>query len=160
VTTRAYVGVGSNLDDPLKQVRQALAELDSIARTRCVLRSSLYRSAPMGPQDQPQYVNAVAGLDTELAPLDLLHALQAVEERHGRTRSALRWGPRTLDLDLLMYADRQIESAELTIPHPGLHERPFVLYPLAEIAADLIVPGRGSLAELVAALPAAELERV
>lgn len=160
MTTRAYVGVGSNLDDPLKQVRQALAELDSIARTRCVLRSSLYRSAPMGPQDQPQYVNAVAGLDTELAPLDLLHALQAVEERHGRTRSALRWGPRTLDLDLLMYADRQIESAELTIPHPGLHERPFVLYPLAEIAADLIVPGRGSLAELVAALPAAELERV
>lgn len=159
MSVRAYIGVGSNLD-PLANVTSALAELDEIPATRCVLRSSLYRSAPMGPTDQPDYINAVAGLDTDLSAPELLRALQEIEARHGRERGPVRWGPRTLDLDLLLYGDRRIDTPELMVPHPGLHERPFVLYPLAEIAAEARVPGRGSLAELLAACPPAGLSRL
>ncbi len=151
---RVYVGLGSNLNDPVMQIKTALAALNAIPDTHSVQYSSLYRSAPLTLQvavaDQPDYINAVAALDTQLAPLQLLAELQALEQRHGRTRGAERWGPRTLDLDLLLYADRQWESEALTVPHPRLHERSFVLYPLFEIAPDINVPGQGSVRELVA----------
>ncbi|HSH28390.1 MAG TPA: 2-amino-4-hydroxy-6-hydroxymethyldihydropteridine diphosphokinase [Thiohalobacter sp.] len=153
-TATAWVGLGSNLDDPVAQVRRALAELDAIEATYLLHASSLYASPPMGPPDQPEYVNAVAGLLTTLAPETLLDALQAIEQAHGRVRTGERWGPRTLDLDLLLYADLQLESARLIVPHPGLRQRAFVLHPLAEVAPELAVPGLGRVRELAQACPA------
>lgn len=145
----AYVGLGSNLDDPRDQVERALVELDGLPGTRCVAKSRLYRSAPMGPAGQPDYINAVAKLETELAPEALLLALQGIEKAHGRTRNGERWGPRTLDLDILLYADHCVDRPELQIPHSGIAERPFVLYPLHEIAGDMEIPGHGPLSELL-----------
>ena len=160
MTTRAYIGLGSNLDDPAAQVRRALDLLVSLPGSRLYSHSSLYRSAPLGPADQPDYVNAVAALDTDLDAHALLHELQAIETEQGRVRGDQRWGPRTLDLDLLLYGDAVINDAELTVPHPGLPVRAFVLYPLMEIAPDLMVPGRGSLQELVARCPRDGLARL
>ena len=157
---RAYVGAGSNLDNPLEHVQRALSELDAIPSTRCIGRSSLYRSAPMGPADQPDYINAVAALDTSLSASELLQALQALENAHGRVRAGFRWGPRTLDLDLLLYGTQMIDRADLKVPHPGLHERAFVLYPLAEIEPQLVVPGRGTLAQLMVRCPFQGLSRL
>ena len=145
-----YVGLGSNLDDPLEHVRTAFAQLAGIEDTRLVARSRLYQSAPLGPPDQPDYVNAVAGLLTRRTPAALLEALQAIELRHHRDRSGPKWGPRTLDLDLLLYADLESTDSSLVIPHPHLHERAFVLVPLAEIAPDVQVPGHGRVALLAA----------
>ena len=157
---RAYLGLGSNLDDPLCQLRQALRELDGLARVRLVRVSSLYRSTPMGPAGQPDYLNAVAALDTSLDAEALLVLLQGIEEFHHRVRGE-RWGPRTLDLDLLLYGNAWIETEHLRVPHAGLHERNFVLYPLAEIAPpDLEVPGLGSLKELLARTPDTGLLRL
>jgi 2-amino-4-hydroxy-6-hydroxymethyldihydropteridine diphosphokinase len=157
---RAYVGLGSNLDDPLNQLRQALRELDGLARVRLAGVSSLYRSTPMGPADQPDYLNAVAALDTSLDADDLLVLLQGIEEFHHRVRGE-HWGPRTLDLDLLLYGDQCIDTEHLRVPHQGLHERNFVLYPLAEIAPpDLAVPGLGPLQELLAHCPDTGLRRL
>ena len=150
---RAFIGAGSNLDDPVAHVRQALVELDTIECSRCVSRSSLYLSPPMGPKDQPDYVNAVASMETHLSPLQLLEALLSIERRHGRIRDKLRWGPRTLDLDLLLYDAEVIRHERLIVPHPGLHERAFVLYPLLEIAPELHVPGHGALGALLAECP-------
>lgn len=159
-TVHAYIGLGSNLDEPLQQVRSAFAALDAIEQTRLVARSPLYRSAPLGPSGQPDYINAVAGVDTQLDPDALLGALQAIENDHGRVRRE-RWGPRTLDLDLLLYGDVQRDDALLTIPHPRLHERAFVLYPLADIApADLPIPGKPSLASLLNTCPALAIEKI
>lgn len=149
-SVRAYVGLGSNLDNPVAQIKTALAALDRIPETRCVQHSALYRSMPLGELTQPDYVNAVAALDTRLAPLQLLAELQALEQRQGRIRGVEQWGPRTLDLDLLLYADQQLANEILTVPHPRLHERSFVLYPLCEIAQDVVVPGYGSVHELAA----------
>ena len=146
----AYVGLGSNLDDPVAQVRGALSELAAIDDTRVVATSRLYRSKPLGPPAQPDYVNAVAGLLTRLTPASLLVAMQAIEERHGRDRSGPRWGPRTLDLDLLLYDGRELCEAALVLPHPHLHERNFVLVPLAEIAPTVSVPGHGRVEALAA----------
>ena len=146
-----YVGLGSNLQNPREQVRQALQELGQLPRTRLDRHSSLYRSAPLGPQDQPDYVNAVACLATELAPLPLLDALQAIEQAHGRVRDR-HWGARTLDLDILLYGDRVIDLPRLQVPHPQMHRRSFVLKPLLEIAPGLAVPGRGPVAELAQAV--------
>lgn len=146
----AFIGLGSNLAGPREQVRRALDELVELPACRLSAASSLYSSRPMGPQDQPDYINAVARLDTDLAPEALLDALQAIEAEHRRVRGGERWGPRTLDLDLLIYADRIIDTPRLRVPHPGLPERAFVLYPLAEIAPELTVPGLGSLAALLA----------
>ncbi len=148
---QAYVGLGSNLNDPVQQVQVALAALSDLPETRCVRHSSLYRSAPLGQADQPDYINAVAMLDTRLSARQLLTELQAMERIHGRVRGAERWGPRTLDLDILLYGDMQLESEELTVPHPRLAERSFVLYPLCEIAPDLEIPGLGSVQQLMAA---------
>ncbi len=156
----ACIGLGSNLADPVAQVRQAFAALARLPDTRLVGRSSLWRSTPMGPADQPDYVNAVAMLETGLAPLDLLDALQAIEQEQGRMRDGTRWGPRTLDLDLLLYGETIMNDTRLIIPHPGLCERDFVLVPLLEVAGpEWPVPGHGRLGELP--VPAAHgLERI
>lgn len=156
----AYVGLGANLQDPASQVRRALDELASIPLSRVLSRSPLYKSPPLGPAGQPDYVNAVAALETALAPLALLEELRAIEVRHGRQRDGTRWGPRTLDLDVLLYGDLQQSTPELTLPHPGLHERAFVLYPLSDVAPELMVPGRGSVRELRGRLGAARIERL
>jgi 2-amino-4-hydroxy-6-hydroxymethyldihydropteridine diphosphokinase len=134
--TVAYVGVGSNLEDPRTQVRTALDELDRLPETRLVKKSSLYRSAPLGHADQPDFINAVAQLDTGLPAERLLAEMQALESRHGRTRS-FPDAPRTLDLDLLLFGNARIDTAVLQVPHPRMHERAFVLKPLLEISPQL-----------------------
>ena len=147
----AYIGIGSNLDDPASQVKEALEELDGIQDSVLVSQSSLYASKPMGPADQPDYVNAVAALDTLLSAGELLQALQKIEQRLGRERDGEKWGPRIIDLDLLLYGKKTIKTDTLTVPHPGLHERDFVIIPLAEIAGNLNIPGKGLLSTLIAA---------
>lgn len=149
---RACIGLGSNLGDPLAQVRGAFAELERIPGACCLRRSRLYRSAPVGPPGQPDYVNGVASLETHCGPWELLAALQAIEAAHGRVRGAERWGPRTLDLDLLVYGPWQSAAPELTVPHPRLAERAFVVFPLLEIEPDLQVPGLGPLRDLAVRL--------
>jgi len=151
--TVAYIGLGSNLDNPAQQVSRALRELTALEGVRVTAQSRLYHNPPMGPQDQPDYINAVAQVVTDLAPEALLDGLLAIEEAHGRVRGAVHWGPRTLDLDLLIYGDAEISSARLTVPHPGLPERAFVLYPLREIAPDLVILRLGPLAALCARCP-------
>lgn len=155
---RAFVGLGANLGDACGTLRQALDELARCPRTSLSARSSLYRSAPVDA-DGPDYVNAVASIRTGLSPHELLAALQAIEARHGRERP-YRHAPRTLDLDLLIYGERCVDESALVLPHPRLHQRAFVLVPLAEIAPELVVPGRGRVSELLRALVHQPLERV
>jgi 2-amino-4-hydroxy-6-hydroxymethyldihydropteridine diphosphokinase len=143
-----FVGLGSNLDDPAGQLQRAIFELAEIPATHLISCSRFYRSAPMGPQDQPRYINAVAKLETSLAPLVLLEQLQLIENAHGRKRT-LHWGARTLDLDLLLYGQQMIDTPRLRVPHPGIKDRNFVLYPLQELAPDLEIPGKGTLQELI-----------
>lgn len=157
---RVYIGLGSNLATPLEQLRSALAALAALPHTALVAQSSFYASDPLGPADQPRYVNAVAALATELSPLALLDALQTIELEQGRTRKAERWGPRTLDLDILLFGQRQLDEPRLTVPHYHMHARAFVLYPLAEIAPDLRLPDGRVLSELIAACPFEGLERL
>jgi len=155
----AYVGLGSNLDDPLQQVRRAAEGLKQLPETRLQCLSPWYRNPPMGPQDQPDYVNGVAGLLTRLAPAALLAALQSLETELGRQPYRERWGPRRIDLDLLLHGQAVIEQPGLTLPHPGIARRPFVIKPLLDIAPDITVPGLGRLAESVkvGAFPALEI---
>ena len=134
--TIAYVGLGSNLEEPEKQVRQAFDELDRLPHTRVVRKSSLYRTAPIGHEAQPDFINAVAQLETGLPAERLLAELQVIEKSHGRER-AFKNAPRTLDLDLLLFGDTKLNSPQLTVPHPRMHERAFVLKPLLEIAPQL-----------------------
>jgi 2-amino-4-hydroxy-6-hydroxymethyldihydropteridine diphosphokinase len=134
--TVAYVGIGSNLDDPARHVRQAFDELDRLPHTRLVKKSSLYRSAPLGFEPQPDFINAVARLETGLPAERLLAELQEIEARHGRSRSFPN-APRTLDLDILLYGEASLALPALTIPHPRMHERAFVLRPLMEISPEL-----------------------
>lgn len=157
---RAYVALGSNLDDPVDHLRRALTDLDTIDQTRVIRASHLYRNPPLGPQDQPDFVNAVAFLETGLGPQPLLEEVLSIERAHGRVRGAERWGPRTLDIDILLFDDLVIDQAQLRVPHPALTERSFVLYPLLEIAPDLVIPGRGPAASAAARLPRGTLERV
>jgi 2-amino-4-hydroxy-6-hydroxymethyldihydropteridine diphosphokinase len=146
-----YIGVGSNLSDPAQQVRTALEDLSGIAESRLLACSSLYRTSPVGPQDQPDYVNAVARLETRLSARDLLAALQGIERRHGRVRDGTRWGPRTLDLDILLFGGAVVDEPGLRLPHPEIGRRAFVLIPLADLApAELEIPGQGRLADLLA----------
>jgi len=154
-----YVGLGSNLDDPQQQVTRALEELAALPLTELDARSSLYRSKPMGPQDQPDYINAVARLRTLLSAEVLLDRLQAIESQHARVRSQ-HWGPRTLDLDLLLYGENIIQTERLNVPHPGIAERNFVLYPLAEIDGQLEIPGQGQLMKFLQQCPDTGLTRV
>jgi 2-amino-4-hydroxy-6-hydroxymethyldihydropteridine diphosphokinase len=148
-TMIAYIGLGGNLGvaaERLLSARQSIAMTEGISE---IAFSSLYRSTPMGPSDQPDYVNAVMGVATSLSPHDLLRALQEIELAYGRVRTGERWGARTLDLDILLYGEQEIDTPELKIPHPGLVEREFVLYPLYEIAPDLCIPGKEPLTEWV-----------
>jgi 2-amino-4-hydroxy-6-hydroxymethyldihydropteridine diphosphokinase len=158
VALRAYVGIGANLGDPAGQVRGAIAALGSLPGTVLVAASHLYRTAPIGYADQPDFVNAVAAVDTTLTAQDLMRALQHIERGAGRERS-FRNAPRTLDLDLLLYGDATIDEPGLTVPHPRMHERAFVLAPLAEIAPDAAIPGRGPAAACLARLDDQRIER-
>ena len=145
--TRAYVGLGSNLGDREQAIRSAA---DAIGATRL---STIRETEPWGYADQPNFLNAVADVETELGPRELLEALLDVEQRLGRERgTAPRYGPRTIDLDLLLYGDETVDEPGLTVPHPHLHERRFVLEPLSELEPDLVVPGRGHVSDLLAAL--------
>lgn len=157
---RAYIGIGSNLDDPERHARSAAQALRDLPDTRVARCSSLYRSAPVGAIAQPDFVNAVCAIDTTLAPDELLARLLEIERAHGRVRGREKGGPRTLDLDLLLYGDERRDDESLCLPHPRLHERAFVLYPLREIAPDLAVPGRGTVEELLRACGAQRVSRV
>ena len=146
-----YIGLGANLDQPQQQLEQAFIELAQIPNSTLVAQSSLYRSKPVGPQDQPDYVNAVALLDTQLTPLALLDVLQQLELDHGRIRKR-HWGERTLDLDIILIDDCVINSERLTVPHPFAHQRSFVLYPLSEINPKLVFPNGKALEQLLTEL--------
>jgi 2-amino-4-hydroxy-6-hydroxymethyldihydropteridine diphosphokinase len=138
-----YVGLGSNLGRPEECLKSAVKALAKLPETGLVCCSSFYRSKPVGPQDQPAYINAVAKLETNLTALELLDCLQALEDQKGRIRTAERWGPRTLDLDLLLYGDQIINEERLVVPHCEMHRRCFVLYPLFEISPEIVIPGLG-----------------
>jgi 2-amino-4-hydroxy-6-hydroxymethyldihydropteridine diphosphokinase len=156
---KVFVGLGSNLADPQVQVSQAMRELDALPQTRVVKCSSLYRSAPVGYLDQPDFINAVVELRTALSPRDVLGELLALEHRCGRTRDFIN-APRTLDLDVLLYDDLRHHEHGLTIPHPQMHLRAFVLQPLLEIAPECVIPGIGAVAEAAARCAGQELERL
>ena len=155
----AYIGIGSNLETPVDQVQQAIQELADLPHCQLLKASSLYASKPMGPQDQPDYINAVVQLGTDLEPLDLLDTLQELEHLHRRVRKQ-HWGPRTLDLDILLYNQETIDHARLQVPHPGLAQRNFVLYPLAEINSQLSLPDGTSLQQLLQNCPLADLVKL
>ncbi len=155
----AYVGIGANLDDPAARVHGAFATLAAMPKTRLLKHSSLYRTEPQGYREQPDFVNAVAEIETGLAPADLLAALQALETRAGRARS-FRDAPRTLDLDLLLYGNERIDQPGLVVPHPRMHERAFVLVPLLEIAPRADIPGRGPAQQCLAKIPPQAVERL
>lgn len=157
----AYVGLGSNLDDPVAQVTRARAALEDFPDSGWFAHSGLWRSAPLGPPQQPDFINACTGFLTRLGPCELLDRLKALEQAAGR-RPAERWGPRTLDLDLLVLGTLVIDGERLTLPHPRAAERNFVLLPLAEIAPYLVIPGRGSVPRLLGAVSRAHprIERV
>ena len=145
---QTYIALGSNLDDPRQHIRQALVELSQLPETHLLTNSRYYRSSPLGPADQPDFINVVALLETQLSAHDLLIALQGIEQRHGRVRRQ-HWGPRTLDLDILLYGQEVIATVELRIPHPEIAKRNFVLFPLAELAPELVFPGGQTLQELL-----------
>ena len=146
----AYVGLGSNLGDPVARLRAALDALAALPGVTALVASPFYRTAPFGPVPQPDFVNAVAGLLTTLDPEALHAALRALEQRLGRQPPRERWGPREIDLDLLVHGTARRDTPELTVPHPGIPQRDFVLYPLRDIAPDLLVPGLGAVRELAA----------
>ncbi|HEX4500024.1 MAG TPA: 2-amino-4-hydroxy-6-hydroxymethyldihydropteridine diphosphokinase [Scandinavium sp.] len=147
--TRVYIAVGSNLASPLDQVNAAIAALGEIPHTAIAAVSSFYRTPPLGPQDQPDYLNAAVALDTDLEPEALLNSTQRIELQQGRVRKDERWGPRTLDLDIMLFGDLTLNTERLTVPHYDMHNRGFMLWPLAEIAPDLIFPNGTSLTTLL-----------
>ena len=156
----AYVGLGSNLKTPLEQIKKARSAIISARGINEIGFSSLYRSAPMGPQNQPDYINAVMAVNTQLSANELLSLLQAIENEQGRVRNGERWGARTLDLDLLIYSNEIIQTLELTVPHPGIPDRAFVLYPLFELNSQLQIPGMGNIADLIEKCPSENLTRL
>ena len=145
---KAYIGLGSNLDDPQSQLKKAIISLEMMPSTSVVKTSSFYRSKPVGPQDQPDYINAVVELDTELSASVLLDYLQAIENEQGRERK-IKWGARTLDLDILLFGDEIINDDRLQVPHVEMHNRGFVLLPLNEIFSDCMIPGVGTVSSLL-----------
>lgn len=159
MTVRAFVALGSNLGEPQAMVQAALAALKSLPRSTLLAASSLYLSAPVGLRNQPDFINAVVALDTQLSADGLLEELFAIEARFGRKRE-FHHAPRTLDLDLLLYGNETRHSARLTLPHPRMHERAFVLLPLIEIAPDTVIPGRGPAAALLAGVRDQALTRL
>ncbi|GAB1438552.1 2-amino-4-hydroxy-6-hydroxymethyldihydropteridine diphosphokinase [Providencia sp.] len=150
---QVYIAVGSNLGEPLKQAQQAIAALDAIPNSRVVSTSSIYRTKPLGPQDQPDYLNLAVLLETSLEPETLLDHTQKIELDLGRVRKDERWGPRTLDLDIMLFGNRVINTQRLTVPHYGLKEREFMLYPLSEIAPTLVFPDGETLLERLIHVP-------
>ncbi|MDR2261549.1 MAG: 2-amino-4-hydroxy-6-hydroxymethyldihydropteridine diphosphokinase [Azoarcus sp.] len=159
-TARAYIAFGANLGDPFATFARALEALDALPLTRLTAHSSCYRSAPLGVVgEQPDYINAVAAVDTALSPAALLDRLLALEAAGGRTRAAAR-APRPIDLDLLLHGDTELRAPALTLPHPRLHQRAFVLRPLAEIAPGLVIPGLGPLAPLLETVRGQRIARV
>ncbi|CBG86926.1 2-amino-4-hydroxy-6-hydroxymethyldihydropteridine diphosphokinase [Citrobacter rodentium] len=157
--TPAYIAIGSNLASPLEQVNAAITALGDIPHSRIIAVSSFYRTPPLGPQDQPDYLNAAVALETDLEPEALLDHTQRIELQQGRVRKAERWGPRTLDLDIMLFGDRIINSERLTVPHYDMHNRGFMLWPLFEIAPDLRFPQGESLQHLLAGLGAGKPDR-
>ncbi|MBU0911499.1 MAG: 2-amino-4-hydroxy-6-hydroxymethyldihydropteridine diphosphokinase [Gammaproteobacteria bacterium] len=158
--TLVYIGLGANLAQPVQQLERAVVALQSIKDTELVKVSGFYGSKPMGPQNQPDYVNAVAALTTRLAAEDLLTELQQIELEQGRQRKDERWGPRTLDLDILLFGDEVIQTERLTVPHYGMKVREFVLYPLAELNLNLVLPDGTKLSELLTTMPLNGLSRL
>lgn len=156
----AYIGLGSNLQQPLLQIQRALQTLQTLPESELVNHSPLYRSAPLSGNNQPDYINAVAMLRTGLTPLALLDTLQTIEQQQGRVRTAERWASRSLDLDMLLYADYCSHDPHLTLPHPELYNRAFVLYPLYDCTPDLILPNGQALAQLLQTCSAAGLSRI
>ena len=156
----AYVGLGSNLQGPVKQLEKTFEELNAIPVTRLMKQSSLYRSEPFGGVEQPDFVNAVAALLTQLSAQDLLRELQRIENERGRERGDVRWGPRILDLDLLVYSDQVIDELDLSVPHPGISERNFVLLPLGEIAPKLTIPGLGQISNIDTSSSEPQISRI
>ena len=157
--TTAYVGLGANIGDPRRQLDLAIEALKRLPETEIVQVSGIYKSAPMGYLDQPDFFNAVARLETKLEPEQLLGHLQEIEQRQGRDRP-FSGAPRTLDLDLLLYGDRILDTPRLTLPHPRMHERAFVLEPLVEIAPQAAIPGRGRAVELLAGCTQQRVKKV
>ena len=156
----AYIALGSNLGDCLRYLRQGIERLDALDTTSVKQCSSAYLSAPIGVRAQPDFINGVCRIETGLEPLPLLRHLLEIEAGFGRDRAGNKGGPRTLDLDLLLYGERVMRLPRLVIPHPRLHERAFVLYPLAEIAADLVIPGKGAVRELLPGCAAQDVRRL
>ena len=155
VRSTVFVALGSNLDQPAMHVQRALRDIDELPETALVTLSALYETAPVGFRDQPVFVNAVAQIATMLSPHDLLARLHAIEVQHGRIRSSMndeKNGPRTLDLDILIFDELQIDEGGLTVPHPRMHERAFVLVPLVEILPTIVIPGKGMAKNFLAAL--------
>lgn len=157
----SFIGLGSNLENPAEQIRLARLSIGSQAHFTETGFSSLYCSLPMGPQDQPDYINAVMSVNTDLSAIQTLRVLQKIENGQGRVRNGEHWGARVIDLDLLLYANQQIDLPDLIVPHVGLSEREFVLYPLQEIAPEgLFIPGKGSLIQLVSQCPSNGLKKL
>ena len=156
----AFIGLGSNLDNPVAQIKKAMKSIAALPRTANLISSSFYTNPPMGPTNQPDFVNAVVGLDTSLGLRVLLDELLGIELRQGRVRTGQHWGPRIIDLDILLYGDQQLDSEDLTVPHRGLRERVFVLSPLYEIAPGLVLPGGQRLSDLIERADTDSLVRV
>jgi len=161
----SYIGLGSNLDNPVEQILLACQALSQLSDTRVVVCSSLYESLPltlsgMNLEVQPKFINAVVELETRLAPLLLLDSLHAIEQQQGRDRSGPRWGARTIDLDILLFGHKIIDLPQLQVPHPGLADREFVLYPLYEIAPQLVLPDGAQLESLYENCPRRELRQL
>lgn len=157
----AYVGLGSNLDNPLKHILDSISDIQALPDCHVIECSKIYKSKPMAVKDgsiQPDYFNAAVRIDTQFEPMPLLEQLQLIEKRHGRVRQTQRWGPRTLDLDLLLYGDQILDMPALTLPHPGVCTRDFVLYPLYDINPQLRIPGENSLSELMSRCKSHQLE--
>lgn len=158
--TRVFIALGSNLDEPLARIEAAFRALAKLPATKLTKRSPCYRNRAVGPGLQPDFINAVAELRTDLDPHDLLDAIQDIERDQGRERDAERWAPRVIDLDILLYGDLEMRDDRLTLPHPEMHRRRFVLEPLSDIAPDLEIPGRGPLQDLLPKAPEHEMIKV
>lgn len=149
MSTTVYIGLGSNMEDPVAQLKHSINSLDAHSTIEVTAISRFYRNPPMGPQDQPDYVNAVVRVEVDIEPEPLLDTLQAIENAQGRDRNERHWGPRTIDLDILLYDELFVDTERLTIPHPGIASRSFVLQPLADIDPDLVIPDHGSVEHLL-----------
>ncbi len=149
---RAWIGLGANLQQPIAQLKEAIRRMAAASDIEVLATSSFYRTPPWGDEQQSDFVNAVVLLETSLQPLDLLHQLQAIENDMGRVRKGRRWGPRLIDIDILLYEQLQIKSDELTVPHPHMHERAFVLLPITELDPKIEIPGKGRVDELLNAI--------